>query len=168
MARKQVVELQYEYVASLKTLSELITKLVDRDCRSITSGGFEDATKYYKNRFNIELKALAGYQQLSASHDLRHVLGHRLGYTDEQYRKAHKSKSRRISVDQPYLLETIKQTRVYADALVVQATKLSVASIKKPLRDQTDLSLHIRVDSPEAPTYPPLISSFFITSAISR
>jgi hypothetical protein len=150
LARDQVVELPYAYVASLNTLSELITKLVDRDCRAITSGGFEDATKFYKRRFNIDLKALTGYKQLSASHDLRHVLVHRLGYTDEQYRKAYKSKRRRISVDEPYLLETIKQTRVYADSLVVHATKLSVASIKKPLRDQSDLSLHIRADSPEA------------------
>ena len=93
LARDQTLELPYAYVASLTTLSELITKLVDRDCRAITSGGFDDATKYFKRRFEIDLKALQGYNALSAAHDLRHVLVHRLGYTDEQYR--HASLSRR-------------------------------------------------------------------------
>jgi hypothetical protein len=77
-------------------------------------------------------------------------LVHRLGYTDEQYRHAHKSKKRRISVDQPYLLDTIKRIRAYADALVVEAAKLSVFQASRTLRDQSDLTLHVQIDSPEA------------------
>jgi len=150
LGRKQPLELPFTYVASLRTLSELITKLVDRDCRAITSGGFDDATKYFTRQFQIDLTALPGYKPLSAAHDLRHVLVHRLGYTDEQYRHAYKSKKRRISVDQPYLLDTIKRIRVYADALVVQAANLSVSQTSRTLRDQSDLALHVKIDSPEA------------------
>jgi hypothetical protein len=151
LARDQTLELPYAYVASLTTLSELITKLVDRDCRAITSGGFDDATKYFMRRFEIDLKAMQGYNALSAAHDLRHVLVHRLGYTDEQYRHAHKSKKRRISVDQPYLLDVIKHVRSYADALVVQAAKLAISqAASRSLRDQSDLALHVQIDSPEA------------------
>ena len=53
-ARNQPLELPYAYVASLTTLSELITKLVDRDCRAITSGGFDEATKYFKRQFQMD------------------------------------------------------------------------------------------------------------------
>jgi hypothetical protein len=150
LARNQPLELPYAYLASLTTLSELITRLVDRDCRSITSGGFEDATKYFKRQFQVDLNALPGYAALDAAHDLRHVLVHRLGYTDEQYRRAYESKKRRISVDQPYLLEVIKHVRTYADALVAQAATLAVSQPSRSLRDQSDLALHIQIDSPEA------------------
>jgi hypothetical protein len=150
LSREQPLELPYAYVASLTTLSELITRLVDRDCRAITSGGFSDATKFYKQRFQIDLKGLAGYQALTAAHALRHILVHRLGHTDEQYRRTYKPKKRRVSVDQAYLLEAIKQLRLYADALVVHATKLAEPVAARALRDQNDLVLHLQVDSPEA------------------
>jgi hypothetical protein len=150
LARNQPLELPYAYVASLATLSELITKLVDRDCRAITSGGFDDATKYFKRQFQIDLKALRGYNAIEAAHDLRHVLVHRLGYTDEQYRHAYKSKKRRISVDQPYLLDVIRHIRSYADALVSQIATLAFSQASRSLRDQSDLALHIQIDSPEA------------------
>jgi hypothetical protein len=127
-----------------------VITLVDRDCRAITSGGFEDATKFYKHRFSIDLKGLSGYKQLSEAHDLRHILVHRLGYTDEQYRHAHKYKKRRVSVDQLYLLEAIKQIRLYADALAGQASKLTVPSGTTTARYQSDLSLHVQIDSPDA------------------
>jgi hypothetical protein len=150
LSREQPLELPYAYVASLTTLSELITKLVDRDCRAITSGGFGDATKFYKQRFQIDLKGLPGYKELAAAHALRHILVHRLGHTDEQYRRTYKPKKRRVSVDQPYLLEAVKQLRLYADALIVHAAKLAVPVATRLLRDQNDLALHLQVDSPEA------------------
>jgi hypothetical protein len=150
LARNQVIELQYGYLASLTTISELITKLVDKDCRAMTSGGFEDAIKFYKQRFQIELKALSGYKQLAAAHDLRHILVHRLGFTDESYRRQYKSKKRRVAVDEAALLALLKHIRSYADALLKQVEKLTVTAPARASRDQSDLSLHVQIDSPEA------------------
>ena len=150
LARKQVIELQYGYLASINTVSELITKLVDKDCRALTSGGFEDATKFYKQRFQIELKALPGYKQLAAAHDLRHILVHRLGFTDESYRRQYKSKKRRIAVDEPALLALVKYIRSYADALFKQVEKLTAAAPVRVPRDQSELAIHVLIASPEA------------------
>jgi len=150
LSRDQKVELPYGYLASITTLSELITKLVDRDCRAITSGGFDDATKFFRQRFKIDLKQLPGYKQLSEAHDRRHLLVHRLGLTDEHFRHAYKQTRRRVSLDQLYLLESIKHIRNYADALVGETAKLAISHSKTANRGKSDLSLHVKVESPEA------------------
>ena len=150
LSRDQKVELPYAYLASITTLSELITKLVDRDCRAITSGGFDDATKFFRQRFKIDLKQLPGYKHLSEAHDRRHLLVHRLGLTDEHFRHAYKQTRRRVSLDQLYLLGSINHIRNYADALIGEAAKLAIAPGKTVNRGKSDLSLHLKLESSEA------------------
>lgn len=151
LQRESTIELPYSYLATLDTLPELITRLVDRDCRAITSGGFEYATKFYKQRFNIELKSIPAYGKLKEIHDRRHVLVHRLGYTDDQYRHSYRYTHRRVSVDQPYLLSSIQFIRSFVQEIVKQTSSLAASSIAAPSsRGLSDLAVHVKLQSLEA------------------
>jgi hypothetical protein len=151
LQRESTIELPYAYLARLDTLPELITRLVDRDCRKITSGGFEYATKFYKQRLNIELKSIPGYGNLKEIHDRRHILVHRLGYTDDQYRHSYSYARRRVSVDQPYLLTSIQFIRAFAQEVVKRSSSLVASSIAPASsRWLSDLTLHVKLQSLEA------------------
>jgi hypothetical protein len=93
------IELSYRYLSSLRSTSDLITFLVDRDCRALTSGGFKKTTKYYRERLGIDIGGLSHFNSLSEIHERRHLLVHRLGFTDEQYRHMYGSDRRRVSID---------------------------------------------------------------------
>jgi|SRR5271165_1637404 len=151
LQRESTIELPYAYLASLSTIPELITKLVDRDCRAITSGGFEVATKFYKQRFNIELKSIPGYKNLKEIHDRRHILVHRLGHTDDQYRRSYSYGPRRVSVDQPYLLNSIQYIRSFAHEVVKRGGSLAANAIPaSSSRGLNDMAVHVKLQSLEA------------------
>jgi len=128
------IELSYRYLSSLRTTSDLISFLVDRDCRALTSGGFKKTTKYYKERLGIDIAGSSHFNALSEIHERRHLLVHRLGYTDEQYRHMYGSDTRRVSIDESFLLESIKTMRDFAAEVVNRAD--SIIAAKPPARIQ--------------------------------
>ncbi len=80
----------------------------NKECRRLTSGGFYEVIKYYKSRFSIDLTRInPGKTTMGEYHERRHLLVHRLGKTDAQYRKSYGFTGRTVSVDEEYLLKSI-------------------------------------------------------------
>lgn len=86
--------------------TEIYKRIIQRETRRLTNGSFTEVIKYYKKRFDLDLASIApGYNVMNEYHDRRHILVHRLGVTDEQYRKKYKSTESKLSVTEPYLKE---------------------------------------------------------------
>jgi hypothetical protein len=145
------IELSYRYLGSLQTTSELITFLVNKDCRALTSGGFMKATKYFKDRLGIDIASAQSFNTLKEIHERRHLLVHRLGYTDELYRNTYGQHTHRVSIDETFLLESIKSIRDFSAKVVAGADSVisggPAARLPKTL---DEISIDVEVCSPEA------------------
>jgi hypothetical protein len=151
LQRQDPIEIPYAKLVSIKSASELITILVGRDCRSLTSGGFNEIEKYFRQKLQIDLKTLVGFSKLREFHDRRHLLVHRLGSVDDEYRHKYKSAKGKLSVEQDYLLESIKTIRDFSSALMKEV--MAIAGVTQPspsAREMTDLLLDLDLLSLEA------------------
>ena len=99
----QVGFTQAEILAA-DSMSYVLSRIINKDCRRLTSGGFEELIKYYRSHFGIELTDIApGKTPMREYHDRRHLLVHRLGKPDSQYRKKYTFAEAHLSVDDEYL-----------------------------------------------------------------
>jgi hypothetical protein len=145
------IELSYRYLGSLHTTSELITFLVNKDCRALTSGGFLKVTKYFKERLGIDIAAARSFETLKEMHERRHLLVHRLGFTDEQYRHTYGPHTNRVTVDEAFLVEAIKALRDFSDDIVAGASSI-ISGARGAVRHRglNEISIDVEVCSPEA------------------
>ncbi len=101
---------------SARSISYILSKIINRECRRLTSRGFYEVIKYYKSRFNIDLASIKpGKTAMGEYHERRHLLVHRLGKTDAQYRKNYGFTGRKVSVDEEYLLQSFDDFEYFID-----------------------------------------------------
>lgn len=50
-----VIEFQHQELLSFKSLTEVFNKIITKDCRQLSSGGFDKIVKYYHQKFNLNL-----------------------------------------------------------------------------------------------------------------
>lgn len=98
------IDFSQEDLIANNSPAKLFNRIINKENRKLTSGGFSEFIKYYKKRFNIDLSSTyPGYKIMNEYHDRRHILVHRLGQTDEAYRVKHKTDKKRIDVDSDYI-----------------------------------------------------------------
>ena len=145
------IELSYRYLSSLQTTSDLVTFLVNKDCRALTSGGFTKITKYFRDRLGIDLAGARGFNRLKEIHERRHLLVHRLGYTDEQYREEHGQRTHRVSIEETFLLESIKLIRDFSADVVLKAGSVIVRGPEVRFsKTLNEIAIVVEICSPEA------------------
>lgn len=108
--KKQDIQVQFTQaeLLSIKSLAEVFNKVISKECHKLTSGGFTDIIKYYKKHFDIDLSSFApGKSKLEEYHERRHLLVHRLGKTDQQYRDKYNTTKHGITVEEDYLFGCI-------------------------------------------------------------
>ncbi|NQT10330.1 MAG: hypothetical protein HQ573_04070 [Desulfobacteraceae bacterium] len=89
---------------SAPSISYIFSKIINKECRRLTSGGFIEIIKYYRSRFDIDLTSIPpGKSIMNEYHERRHLLVHRLGKPDSLYRRVYGFKSKKLSVDEDYL-----------------------------------------------------------------
>ena len=106
--KKGVIEYQLGEILSCTDINELHEKYIEKQCRQLHSNGFEEVIKFYKNRFDIDFTKFNttvnsktyGLLQIKQFHQKRHLIVHRLGKTDEQYRKAYNTSDTEIKLDE--------------------------------------------------------------------
>jgi hypothetical protein len=87
-------------------ISVLHNRYIEQKCRNLHSGGFEEILKYYKQTFDIDFKKFSiqiedrsyGVNFIQQYHQKRHLIIHRLGKTDEPYRKKFNSEDTTIKL----------------------------------------------------------------------
>lgn len=94
MANKPI-EYNISEILSCENIQTLQDKYINSRCRNLHSGGFSEIQKYYNSIFKISFSDFShkidekdfGISYLTQYHQMRHLIVHRLGNTDEQYRK---------------------------------------------------------------------------------
>jgi hypothetical protein len=104
-------------ILSTQNISELFNHIINKECRNLSSGGFNEIIKLYKRRLNIDLLHVPpGKSKMVEYHELRHLIVHRLGRTDSQFRKKYNLGNKvGISIDVEHLKQAIKDIRKFAD-----------------------------------------------------
>lgn len=119
------IEMSQEELISNNTPTKIYAKIINREMRNLTSGGFNEFIKYYKKRFNIDLSQIApGYKKMNEYHDHRHILVHRLGKTDEVFRKKYHTDSRQLKIETEYLNSLLQDVDFFVTAVEMQIKKL--------------------------------------------
>ena len=91
-------------ILSVDSTSYILSKIINKECRRLTSGGFTEIIKYYRVRFNIDLMSIPpGKSVMEEYHERRHLLVHRLGKPDNQYRRNYVFTGKQVTVDEAYL-----------------------------------------------------------------
>lgn len=103
---------------SLDSTTSILNMIVNKECRKLSSGGYNDIVKYYKRHFNIDIGSFhPGNKRMEEIHDRRHLLVHKLGKTDKAYRKKYNTSSTSVLINEEYLLETIFDLRTFSSLL---------------------------------------------------
>jgi hypothetical protein len=105
MDKSVMIQMTQEELIANSTPTQILNRVINKETRKLTSGGFNEFIKYYRKRFDIDLSSLLpGYKVLNEYHDRRHILVHRLGRTDEAYRKKYSTDEKRLRVEADYLV----------------------------------------------------------------
>lgn len=108
------IEMSHAEILSIKSANNFYDKIINKECRKLSSGGFDDIVKYYKKHFKIELSNFyPGINKMKEYHDRRHLIVHRLGQTDSQYRKKYNTRAQSISIEDEYILNAISEIKSY-------------------------------------------------------
>ena len=103
------LELNHAELLSIKSTAEISSKIINKECRKLTSAGYDDIAKYFKKHFEIDLNSFTpGKSKIEEYHDRRHLLVHRLGRTDFTFRQKYNYVANTIHIDQDYLLNCVE------------------------------------------------------------
>ena len=101
-----IFQLSQAEILSINSPSSFYNKIINKECRRLSSSGFTEIIKYYKKHFDIQLSGFApGKSKMEEFHERRHLLVHRLGQTDGQYRLKYNTTKPTISISEEYLNE---------------------------------------------------------------
>lgn len=107
MDKSIIIEISQEELIANSSPTKILSKIINRETRKLTSGGFNEFIKYYKKRFEIDLsQIIPGYRKMNEYHDIRHILVHRLGRTDAEFRHKYHTEVQQILVD-AFLLDSL-------------------------------------------------------------
>jgi len=133
-------------ILSADSMTHLLSKIINKECRRLTSGGFLEIVKYYRNRFNIDLPGIPpGKSVMTEYHERRHLLVHRLGKPDAQYRRNYRFTGKTVTIDEGYLLSCFDDFESFIDAIYKKLTAWlpTQASAATPQSNQASMAYHI-------------------------
>lgn len=104
------------HILSLKSTSELFNYIINKECRNLSQGGFSEIIKAYKKKLKIDLLHIApGKQKMIEYHEIRHLIVHKLGRTDIQFRNKYNAKDKAgISINNEYCVNCLKDISNFA------------------------------------------------------
>ncbi len=132
-----VITLSYPHLLSFKNPSEILSYIINKECRNLQNGGFIDISKYFRKSLKVELNNFNGSLKLiSEYHDKRHLIVHRLGFTDKEYRHKYNTDIKRVNINEKYLISAFKNIRAFCEFVLNESTK--IINSTDNLLNQTD------------------------------
>ncbi len=115
---KKDLKFDYNELLSFKSTADIVNKLIKTELREVKNGGISELVRYYNNTFGLEINIDSPeFKKLLKYHDQRHILVHRLGKTDEVYRKKYGSNIFSISIDEDYLMTCIDDFNAFGNEI---------------------------------------------------
>lgn len=131
--------LSYPHLLSFRNSSEILSHVINKECRNLQNGGFKEITKYFRSRVNIEFNNFREPLKLIFEyHDSRHLIVHRLGLTDKEYRHKYNTDIKKINISEKYLISVFKNIRAFCEFVLNEATNITNSTDN--LLNQTDES----------------------------
>jgi hypothetical protein len=91
-------EIDMQKILLKDNISQIRNEFLSSIYRKITSGGVNETKKIFNKTLSIDFEKVKGYDKTKIIYDYRHLLVHRLGKTDEQFRKKHSTNVRKITL----------------------------------------------------------------------
>lgn len=115
---KKDLKFDYNELLSFKSTADIVNKLIKTELREVKNGGISELVRYYNNTFGLEINiGSPEFKKLLKYHDQRHILVHRLGKTDEVYRKKYGYNIFTISIDEDYLMTCIDDFNAFVNQI---------------------------------------------------
>ncbi len=121
----EIVTISYPHLLSFKNSSEIFSYVINKECRNLQNGGFKDINKYFRNRLKIELNNFnEPLRIIFEYHDKRHLIVHRLGSTDKEYRHKYATEAKRVNISEKYLISAFKNIRAFCDFVLNESLQI--------------------------------------------
>lgn len=142
------LQLTQAEILSAPSITYVLSKIINRECRALTSGGYGEIVKYYRKRFGLDLSAIPpGKAAMEEYHERRHIFVHRSGRPDSRYRKVFHVAGGRLQVTEEYLLDCFDSIEKFIKA-VDQHFRDWLPSIGDPEKGVSQASLTYRIVFP--------------------
>jgi len=150
--RDDKIEFHYGELLSTNSMSQVLTKIIDRECRRVQNQGFKVLTSYYRKRLGIDFsKGPVSLSCLEEIHDRRHLIVHRLGKTDFCYRRKYSNSVPRLTVGESYLFSTTERAKAFVSFVSDKANQHASEPAQRPFKGGTCVvKLELADVSPDA------------------
>jgi hypothetical protein len=140
----QTIEFSFGELLSADSITELWTKLINRELRGLQNQGFRKIVTFYKQRLNIDLANVGvDISAIEEFHERRHILVHRLGQTDDEYRHQYNYSKKLLSVTEKYLIDCLSTIDEFGHVVSEQAKAKIAEQPDKPLRRDNEIEIKI-------------------------
>jgi hypothetical protein len=143
---------------SIRSTAEIYNKIINKECRKLTSGGFTDIVKFYKKYFNVDMGNFSpGLSKMEEYHDRRHLQVHRLGNTDQSYRDKYNYSGHVITIDQDYLIQCFQDFKNFSEMVYNQVNyqlqNEFINKNKKPKNIERKVKVIVEFTNKEKPEF---------------
>lgn len=143
------------HILSLDNIKELQDKIIDEEIRSKISQGFSNIKKFYLYNLKIDFsKAGINLNTLQQLHDIRHLLVHNNGKTDEYYRHKYNISEKYIEIKEEFFLENFRLLSDFADYIYKAVNDTFELPPRKLKKEKNDRKLNevrkYRIEFPNA------------------
>jgi len=144
----QKIEFSQSELLSSQSISTIWSKIINKECRNLQNQGFKEISKYYRNTFSIDFnQSPVSITEIQYFHDIRHLLVHRLGKTDIQFRHNHNTSKKEVQISENQFydsLEKIQSFGTYVSDKVIELIESPESHKASNLSDMTcNLSIKI-------------------------
>ena len=119
------IDLNHSQVLQLSSIREMRNVLLHKETRPLSSAGYQDVVKYYKQQLGLDISSIhPGLQKMRYYHEVRHILVHRLGKVDSAFKKRYDFKKTYLQIDETLLINLFNDVYEYATSVATKIKSL--------------------------------------------
>lgn len=112
----QKIEFNQSELLSAKSMSNIWTKIINKECRNLQNQGIKEIVKYYKTSFSIDFgHSPVSINQIQHIHNIRHLLVHRMAKTDATFRHENNTTKLTVELTQVEFYDAISKIQEFGD-----------------------------------------------------
>ncbi|MFA6999794.1 MAG: hypothetical protein WC241_01625 [Candidatus Paceibacterota bacterium] len=120
----EIIKFTKNQILSFKSPLDILGIVVKKECRKLNNGGFNEITKFYCNKLDIDYRKFScGISKLEEYHDYRHLIVHRLGETDIEFKHKYSSSLKKIDINGIYLEKSLNDINSFVNQINLELSK---------------------------------------------
>lgn len=121
----KVIDFTYNELLSNTKITQVWSKILNKECRNLQNQGFLEFKKYYLKNMGIDFNRYpGGISFLEQIHDIRHLLVHQLGKIDRQYAHKYNESAKQIRINETDFREYIGSICSFAEYIAAESANL--------------------------------------------